>query len=171
MSEIIIYFSRKDENYVSGAIKKLTVGNTEVAAGILQKLTGAKQFKLEPIQEYSPNYNECILQAQSDQRRDARPELKSYPENLDQYDVIYLGFPNYWGTMPMAVFTFLERFDFTGKTIFPFSAHEGSGMGNSEADIERLCPGATLGKGLALQGGNVKYAEPAIQKWLEEMKI
>lgn len=170
MSAIIIYFSRKDENYVSGVIKNLPVGNTEVAADILQRLTGAEQFKLEPIQEYSKDYNECIAQAQADQRRDARPELKAYPESLAKYDTIYLGFPNYWGTMPMAVFTFLEHFDFTGKMISPFCTHEGSGMGNSEADIKRLCPGAVLGKGLALQGGNVRYAEPAIQEWLEEMK-
>lgn len=118
MAEIIVYFSRKDENYVSGTIKKLDIGNTEVAAGFLQKLTGAELFKLEPMQEYSKNYNECIAQAQADQRRDARPELKTYPENLTQYDTIYLGYPNYWGTMPMAMFTFLEHFDFTGKTIF-----------------------------------------------------
>lgn len=109
MSEIIVYFSRGDENYVSGEIRKLTVGNTEVAAGMIQKLTGADLFRLEPIQEYSKDYNECIAQAQADQRRDARPELKAYPENLEEHEVIYLGYPNYWGTMPMAVFTFLER--------------------------------------------------------------
>ena len=120
MADIIVYFSRKDENYVSGAIKNLTVGNTEVAADILHDLTGADLFKMEPIQEYSKDYNECIAQAQADQRRDARPELKVYPESLDGYDTVYLGFPNYWGTMPMAVFTFLEHFDFTGKVIFPF---------------------------------------------------
>lgn len=170
MSAIIVYFSRKDENYVSGTIRKLDVGNTQVAAEFLQKLTGAELFKLEPMQEYSKDYNECIAQAQADQRRSARPELKSYPEELAGYDTIYLGYPNYWGTMPMAVFTFLEHFDFTGKTIFPFCTHEGSGMGNSAADIKRLCPGAQIGKGLALKGGSVNYAEPAIREWLEEIK-
>ena len=170
MAEIIVYFSRKDENYVGGTIRKLDIGNTEVAAGFLQKLIGAELFKLEPMQEYSKDYNECIAQAQADQRRGARPELKTYPENLTQYDTIYLGYPNYWGTMPMAVFTFLEHFDFTGKKIFPFCTHEGSGMGNSEADIRRLCPGAQIGKGLALKGGSVNYAQPEITKWLEEIK-
>lgn len=168
MADIIVYFSRKDENYVSGAIKNLTVGNTEVAADILHDLTGADLFKMEPIQEYSKDYNECIAQAQADQRRDARPELKVYPESLDGYDTVYLGFPNYWGTMPMAVFTFLEHFDFTGKVIFPFCTHEGSGMGRSEADIRRLCPGATVAKGLAIHGGSVKEAEPDIRKWIEK---
>lgn len=93
MASIIIYFSRNGENYVSGAIKDLKVGNTEIVAGMLQKLTGADLFKLEPVKEYSKDYNECIAQAQADQRRNARPELKSYPESLDEYDTIYLGFP------------------------------------------------------------------------------
>ena len=118
MAAIIVYFSRKGENYVSGTIKKLAAGNTEAAANILQKLTGAETFKMQPVQEYSKDYNECIAQAQADQRRNARPELKAYPESLDAYDTVYLGYPNYWGTMPMAVFTFLEHFDFNGKTIF-----------------------------------------------------
>lgn len=166
MSSIIVYFSRRYENYVSGTIRNLAVGNTEIAAGILKELTGAESFKLEPIQEYSRNYNECISQAQADQRRNARPELKTYPESLSEYETIYLGYPNYWGTMPMCIFTFLEHFDFTGKTIFPFCTHEGSGMGNSEEDIRRLCPGAIVKKGLALHGGGVKNAEPAIRKWL-----
>lgn len=168
MAAIIVYFSRKDENYVSGTIKKLAVGNTEVAANILQKLTGAETFKMQPVQEYSKDYNECIAQAQADQRRNARPELKAYPESLDAYDTVYLGYPNYWGTMPMAVFTFLEHFDFTGKVILPFCSHEGSGMGNSETDIKRLCPTAEVKKGLALRGGSIQYSEPEIKKWLKE---
>lgn len=168
MAAIIVYFSRGDENYVSGEIKELTVGNTEVAANILQKLTGAEIFKMQPVQEYSKDYNECIAQAQADQRRDARPELKNYPESLDGYDTVYLGYPNYWGTMPMAVFTFLEHFDFSGKTIFPFCTHEGSGMGRSESDIRRLCPNAEVKKGLALCGGSVHHSEPEIRRWLEE---
>ena len=102
-----------------------------------------------------------------DQRRDARPELKQYPEEFEKYDTIYLGFPNYWSTMPMAVFTFLEHFDFTGKTICPFCTHEGSGMGSSEADIRRLCPGAKLKKGLAIRGGRAGSAEPEIRRWLK----
>lgn len=167
MAGIIAYFSRKDENYVGGTIKNLTVGNTETAADILKWLTGADSFKIQPVQEYSKNYNECIAQAQSDQRRNARPELKAYPESLDAYDTIYLGYPNYWGTMPMAVFTFLEHFDFTGKTICPFCTHEGSGMGSSEADIRRLCPGADVKKGLAIRGGSVQQAEPEMKKWLD----
>ncbi|MDO5422395.1 MAG: flavodoxin [Eubacteriales bacterium] len=166
MAKLIAFFSRRDENYVNGVIKTLEIGNTERAAGIIQKLTGADLFQIEPLQEYAKDYNTCIAQAQSDQKRNARPELKAYPESLDAYDTIYLGFPNYWGTMPMAVFTFLEHFDFTGKTIKPFCTHEGSGMGNSEKDIRKLCPTAKLEKGLPIHGGSVGRAEKEIEKWV-----
>lgn len=109
--KLIAFYSRADENYVNGTIKKLDTGNTEIAAGIIQELTGADMFKIDQVQEYAKDYNTCIEQAQADQKRNARPELKEYPENLEQYDTIYLGFPNYWGTMPMAVFTFLGQRD------------------------------------------------------------
>lgn len=170
MAAIIAYFSRRDENYVNGMIKKLDVGNTEAAANILQKLTGADIFRMQPVQEYSKDYNECIAQAQADQRRDARPELKAYPESLDGYDTVYLGYPNYWGTMPMAVFTFLEHFDFSGKIIVPFCTHEGSGMGHSESDIRQLCPNAEVKRGLALRGGSSPHFETEIRRWLNLKK-
>lgn len=164
--KLVVFYSRADENYVSGMIKDLDIGNTEIAAGIIAELTGADLFKIEQLQAYSKSYNECIAQAQADQKRNARPELKSYPETLDNYIEIYLGFPNYWGTMPMAVFTFLEHFDFSGKIIKPFCTHEGSGMGSSVSDIRMLCPDSKVEKGLALRGGNVKMSKTEIKKWI-----
>lgn len=164
--ELIAFYSRADENYVNGMLKPLKTGNTEVAAGIIRDLTGADLFKIEQAHPYAAGYNDCIAQAQEDQRRNARPELKSYPESLDGYDVIYLGYPNYWSTMPMAVFTFLEHFDFDGKTIRPFCTHEGSGMGSSVGDIRRLCPGATVEKGLAIRGSSVGQSKRDIEKWI-----
>lgn len=164
--ELIAFYSRADENYVNGMLKPLKTGNTEVAAGIIRDLTGADLFKIEQAHPYAAGYNDCIAQAQEDQRRNARPELKSYPESLEGYDVIYLGYPNYWSTMPMAVFTFLEHFDFDGKTIRPFCTHEGSGMGSSVGDIRRLCPGATVEKGLAIRGSSVGQSKRDIEKWI-----
>lgn len=164
MAKLIAYFSRADENYFNGALKTISVGNTEIAAQKLQELTGADLFKIDPVQQYSKDYNECIEQAKQDQKRDARPELKEYPESLDQYDTIYLGFPNYWGTMPMAVFTFLEYFDFSGKTICPFCTHEGSQMGHSEQDIKKLCSGAKVEKGLPIHGSDVNKADDLLKK-------
>lgn len=168
MAQLIVYFSREGENYVNGTIKNLQVGNTEIAAKMIQDYTDADIFKMEPNVPYSEDYNECIAQAQDDQRRDARPELKEYPKSLEKYDTVYLGYPNYWGTMPMAVFTFLEHFDFTGKTIAPFCTHEGSGMGHSEEDIKRLCPGAVVKKGLAIHGASVSRSEKDIKEWIEK---
>lgn len=164
--KLIAFYSRADENYVSGMIKDLDIGNTEIAANIIAELTGADMLKIEQLQPYSKNYNECIAQAQADQKRDARPELKDYPETLDNYSVIYLGFPNYWGTMPMAVFTFLERFDLKGKIIKPFCTHEGSGLGSSMNDIKKLCPEAQVEKGLAIRGGSAERSKSEIKKWL-----
>ena len=168
MAALIVYFSRAGENYVNGTIRDLAVGNTEVAAGLLQELTGADCFRIEPCQPYAKDYDTCIEEARADQRRDARPEPKRYPASLEGYDTLYLGYPNYWGTMPMAVFTFLEHFDLTGKTILPFCTHEGSGLGGSVEDIRRLCPGARVGRGLAIHGGSAGSAGPALRKWLEE---
>ena len=154
--EMIVFYSRADENYVSGQLRQLPVGNTEVAA--------------EMIQPYDKSYNKCIAQAQDDQRRDARPALKAYPQGIGDCEVVYLGYPNYWSTMPMAVFTFLEHFDFVGKEIRPFCTHEGSGLGSSVSDIQRLCPGATVRKGLAITGGSAARSQKEIEKWLHSMK-
>ncbi|MGN1140412.1 MAG: flavodoxin [Oliverpabstia sp.] len=164
--KLIVFYSRADENYVNGMIKTLEVGNTEVAAGIIKELTGADIFRIEQLIPYDKSYNECIAQAQEDQKRNARPGLKCYPDSLSEYDVIYLGYPNYWSTMPMAVFTFLEHYDLTGKTIKPFCTHEGSGMGSSISDIKKLCPGAKVEKGLAIRGGSVERSRKEIEKWV-----
>ena len=163
---LIAFYSRADENYVNGQLKMLQVGNTQKAAELIQKLTGAQLFKIEQETPYAKDYNECIEQARADQNRDARPKLTAYPEGIDGYDCIYLGFPNYWGTMPMAVFTFLEHFDFTGKTIKPFCTHEGSGMGNSVRDIKRLCPGANVDAGFAIHGADAEKVKAQLEKWV-----
>jgi flavodoxin len=164
--DLIVYFSRKGNNYVNGSIKDLPVGNTEVAARLIQEITGADMFQIDPVIEYNADYRLCTEEAQSDKNKNARPEFKNVPDSITEYDTIYLGYPNYWGTMPMHVWTFLEKFDFTGKTIKPFCTHEGSGMGNSESDIKKLCPGAKVEKGLAIQGGSVSGAKGTIEKWI-----
>lgn len=161
---LVAFYSRADENYVNGQIKTLKTGNTQVAAGIIEKFTEADVFKIQQLKPYSKSYNECIAQAQADQRRNARPELKDYPDSIDSYDVIYLGYPNYWSTMPMAVFTFLEHFNFDGKIIRPFCTHEGSGLGSSISDIKKLCPGAIVEEGLAIQGCRVEQVQEKIKK-------
>lgn len=164
---LVAFYSRADENYVNGQIKTLKTGNTQVAAGIIERFIEADVFKIQQLKPYSKSYNECIAQAQADQRRNARPELKDYPDSIDSYDVIYLGYPNYWSTMPMAVFTFLEHFDFGNKIIKPFCTHEGSGMGSSINDIKKLCPNAKVEKGLAIHGGSVERSQKDIENWVK----
>lgn len=164
--KLIAYYSKTGENYVSGAIKRLKTGNTEIVADIIKQLTGADTFKIEQAVPYSDNYNECIAQAQADQRKNERPQLVKFPESIDDYDEIYLGYPNYWSTMPMAVFTFLEHFNFDGKTIKPFCTHEGSGLGSSISDIKRLCPKAKVEPGLAIRGGSAEKSKQEIEKWV-----
>jgi flavodoxin len=164
--KLIAFYSRADENYVNGMIKNLKVGNTEVVADMIREMTGADLFKMEQTKPYAADYNECIEQARIDQRENARPALNHYPENFDEYDVIYLGYPNYWSTMPMAVFTFLEQLNFNGKIIKPFCTHEGSGMGSSVRDIEKACPGAEVKRGLAIRGSSVERARDEIEQWI-----
>lgn len=165
MAALIVYYSRAGENYFCGALRRVQTGNTEVAAQMIHSLTGAPLFKIEPLYPYSDSYNDCIAEAQADQRAGARPELKACPENLDGYDEIYLGYPNYWGTMPMAVFAFLERYDLSGKVIHPFCTHEGSGMSGTEGKIAQTCPGATVCKGLAIHGSHIEDSRKTIQSW------
>ena len=131
MKSIVIYFSRAGNNYVNGEIKELKIGNVEIIANKIAELTNSDTFKIEQQHPYSNDYSECIDQAKRDQRTEARPELKEMPNYLDKYDVIYLGYPNFWGTMPMAMFTLLENINLDNKIIKPFCSHEGSGLGRS----------------------------------------
>ncbi len=163
---LIAYFSRADENYFSGAMRYVKVGNTEIVCDIIKRLTGADSFRIEMKEPYSPVYMTCIEEAKRDLRAKARPELVSVPDSLDGYDTVVLAYPNYWGTMPMAVFTFLEAFDLSGKTILPLCTNEGSGMGSSERDIKMTCPGADVKKGLPVTGSEAANAEASVRKWL-----
>ncbi len=165
---LIAFFSRADENYFGGAMRYVKVGNTEIVCGIIKELTGADSFKIEMKTPYSPVYMTCIEEAKKDLRANARPELVSYPDSLGEYDTVILAYPNYWGTMPMAVVTFLEKYDFSGKTILPLCTNEGSGMGSSERDIRKYAPGAELKKGLSVTGSQAADAKGAVQKWLAE---
>lgn len=166
MSTLIAFYSRADENYFCGAYRRIAVGNTEKAAEMLSEITGGKLLKLEQAKPYSDNYNECIAQAKKDLESNARPAVLGLPDNLSEYDEIYLGYPNYWGTMPMAVYTFLEKYDFSGKTIHPFCTHEGSGLSDTVNDIKKTAKGAQVANGLAIHGSSVDSAMPELEKWV-----
>ena len=163
---LIVFFSRADENYFGGAMRYVKVGNTEIVVNDMKEMIDADTFKIEMKNPYSPVYMTCINEAKQDLRAKARPELVSMPASIDEYDTIVLAYPNYWGTMPMAVFTFLENFDFSGKTILPLCTNEGSGMGGSERDIKKTCPGANVKSGLSVTGSEAANAAGRVKKWL-----
>ena len=164
---LIAFFSRADENYFGGAMRYVKVGNTEIVADIIKDLIPADSFKIEMKNPYSPVYMTCIEEAKKDLRAKARPELVSMPESIDEYDTVILAYPNYWGTMPMAVYTFLENFDFSGKTILPLCTNEGSGMGSSEREIKKTCPGAVVKKGLPITGSAAANSKSSVERWLK----
>lgn len=166
---LIAYYSREGNNYVSGRILNLPIGNTEVVAKMIQEMTKGEVFRIETVNSYPEDYTETTEAAQKEKHDNARPELSSHIENLDSYNVIFLGYPNWWGTMPMPVFSFIEEYDFSGKTIVPFCTHEGSGLGHSEKDIAKLCPQARLLKGLAIQGSRVNAANIDVENWLSKI--
>ncbi len=168
---LIAYFSRKGNNYLGGSIKNLPIGNTEVVANKIQAMTGSHLFQIQTAKSNSEDYTETTIVAQDELSADARPELAEMVGSINSYDVIYLGYPNWWGTMPMAVFAFLESYDFSGKTIVPFCTHEGSGMGRSERDIKKLCPGAKVLSGLAIKGSSVGRADKDLANWLKKLGL
>ena len=168
---LIAYYSRRGENYLDGNIVNLPVGNTEVAAKMIQERVGGDLFRIDTVKDYPADYTRATEVAQDELGRSFRPELARDVDNLDDYGVVFLGYPNWWGTAPMAVFTFLEAHAFAGKTILPFCTHEGSGLGHSERDLKAACPGANVLKGLAIKGGNVRNAGPALETWLRQATV
>ncbi|MBQ9161458.1 MAG: flavodoxin [Methanobrevibacter sp.] len=168
MADLVIYFSRSGENYFGGQLKNIEKGNTEVIAEYIQELSGADLFKVEPAVEYPADYMQCIDVAKKEQQDGARPEIKETLDDISSYDTIYIGFPNWWGTLPMAMFTQLEQLDFSGKTVKPFVTHEGSGFGSSARDIKKLCAGADIKKGLSIPGANVGSAKDLVSAWIKE---
>lgn len=161
---LIAYYSRRGQNYVGGNIEDLPIGNTEIVAQKIEKLTDGDMFRIDTVKQYPADYTACTEVAQRELRENARPRLMDKVDGMEQYDTVFLGYPNWWGTMPMGVHTFLESYDFAGKTIIPFCTHEGSGMGRSVADIQRICPSATVLEGMAIQGSNAARADREVEK-------
>ena len=164
---LVVFFSHAGENFFAGEIRYIEKGNTHIAAEILADICKADIFEIKSVNPYSDKYKECVEQAKNEYQTNARPQLC---EDIDiaTYDMIFLGYPNWCGTMPMPVWTFLEAHDFTGKVICPFCTNEGSGLANSEKDIEKLVPSAQRKAGLAIRGSQVQDARTELEKWVSE---
>ncbi len=163
---LVIYYSRADENYEVGNITK---GNTEIIAEMIAKKTGGTLLQVEPAKAYPKSYNDCINVAKKELAQNARPEIKPVKINPEDFDEIYVGYPVWWGEMPMPMFTFFEKYKLQGKTIHPFVTHEGSGI----SGLKRLkdVTGAKVTPGLAIYGhvaqNDRKQAEKEVDDWLK----
>ncbi len=165
MKILIAYYSRAGENYFGGSIREIKVGNTEKVALAIKNMVGGDIFKIEEVEPYPCEYRAATIQARNDLKNNKRPKLK---DNIDisSYDVVYLGYPNYWGTMPVAVYSFLESHDFTGKTIYPFCTHEGSGLSNTVNDIKKTVPASIVNPGYEIQGSHVDECGATLAGWI-----
>lgn len=164
---LIIYYSRTGENYWNGSIRYLDKGNTEIVAEYIQNAVGGDLFKVETVKDYAEDYYKCTEEAQAELRAQARPELKRYLDDIDGYANVFVCGPCWWGTFPMAMFSLLERLDFHGKKVMAVMTHEGSGLGNCESDLIRVCTGATFGRGISVHGAEVARAERGVEAWLK----
>lgn len=165
---LIVYYSRKGENYWNGSIKNIAKGNTERVAEFIQQAVGGELFEVDTVQPYHQDYYQCIDEAKKELHDHARPAIKAYPDSIEEYDTIFVGYPNWWGTMPMCMFTFLEKYDLTGKTIIPFCTNEGSGMGSSEYDLKKICKGAVVKSGLSVHGAEAEQSASKVIAWAKK---
>ena len=165
---LTVYYSKKGENYFGGVIKSISKGNTEIVAEMIQKNVGGDIFEIDREIPYPDNYKECVKESVKEMKENARPKLKEYLEDLDKYDTIFVGYPNWCGTMPMVLFTFLENYDLSSKKIIPFCTNEGSGMGSSMSDLNRICKGAKVMDGLSIKGSDASTSEEKVAKWAKE---
>jgi flavodoxin len=141
-------------------------GNTRAVAAMVREIAGGEVFEIAATEPYPKDYEEVKERAKREQEAGARPRLKAHLADPSSYDVVFVGYPNWWGTMPMPVMTFLAENGFAGRTVIPFCTHEGSGLGRSEDDLARLCPKAQRLEGLAIRGRSAKDARGEVAKWL-----
>lgn len=166
---LVVFFSRTGENYAVGNIEK---GNTHIIAEMIAKESGGKLFRIETVKPYPDEYKACVEIAKTEKENNVRPEVKG-DVKVEDYDVIFLGHPNWWEDMPMAVYTFIEKHNWNGKTVVPFCTHEGSGLSGTERKLKNACKGATVSEGLAIKGtiaqNSQAQARQSVKKWLESI--
>lgn len=169
---LIAYFSRAGENYSVGVIEK---GNTELLAEIIADETGGDMFRIEPVVPYPEGYEDTKAIATQERTDNACPEIQTKIENFDDYDVVFVGYPIWWGDMPMIMYTFLESYDLTGKVVIPFNTHEGSGQAQTVSSIRKECNTASVMNGFSVRGSvaqnNVDTARETVQQWLSDNRF
>lgn len=168
---LVAFFSRAGENYAVGNITK---GNTHIIAEMIAETTSGEEFRIEPLTPYPDEYKACVDLAKQELNAKARPEIRD-DIRVEDYDVIFIGYPNWWGDMPMPVYTFIEKHNWQGKTVIPFCTHEGSGLGGTAAKLAQACVGATVLNGLAVRGKTAQNsreeARKAVTAWLSSLQF
>ena len=179
---LIAYFTRADNVKIDpdiDAVASASInikgssynGNVAILADYIKDDTGGDTFSILTSEYYPTNYRDSTNVAKEEQSSDARPELSNHVENMEDYDIIFLGYPNWWGGLPMPVYTFLEEYDFSGKIIIPFASHEGSGLGNGPSEIAEICPDAQIMDGFAARGTEVSSSKADIETWITSLDL
>lgn len=165
MKNLIIYYSRRGQNYVNGSIKSLDKGNAELISEFIQNAVDADVFEVDTVKPYDKDYMVCIEEAKAELRAKARPELKEMLSDISEYDNIFIVGPNWWGVYPMAIYTQLEALDFSGKTVHYVVTHEGSALGGVPKTMKSACKGAKIGASLAVHGGSAPSSKAQVESW------
>jgi len=168
---LLVYFSRAGENYYYGGRSQLEVGNTEVMASMISRLIKCEVYRITPVNPYPDDYEETVARNVQEQNANARPAIAQPLTSIAAYDIVLLGSPIWNVRAPMIMTTFVEGFDFTGKTIFPFVTYAVSGLGTVIRDYTKSCRGATVGEGLAVRGEEVRGADDTIESWLQRIHL
>lgn len=168
---LVAYFSLAGEQYGFGVIEE---GNTSIIAHMIAEETGADLFEIEPVTPYPETYDELLEVSEEERDQNARPEIADTVQNMETYDTVFIGYPIWWGDMPMIVYHFLESYDFSGKTVIPFCTNAGSGLADTEQTIQDLT-GADLLDGFAIAGETAQNdresAREQVEEWLTEIGI
>ena len=179
---LIAYFTRvgntdfpDDVDAISSASLNLRngtlAGNTELIAAMIQQETGGELFRIQTEKKYPVDYNALVDYGQEEPDEDSRPVLQSHVENMEEYDVIFLGYPNWWFNMPMAVYSFLEEYNLSGKTIIPFCTHGGSRFSDTISKLEEILPDSTILEGFEVHGERAADAEDDVAAWIDKLGI
>ena len=163
---LIVFFSHAGENYAVGNIK---VGNTKLVADEIQKVTGGDEFEIVAERNYDMPYASLTKLAKEEQERNEKPAFKGEVKDIDQYNTVFIGGPVWWGTYPQVMFSFFDKYDLNGKTIIPFTTHEGSGLGSVVEDLKKLYPNATFKEAFSIYGHETRNDLSKVDKWIKSL--
>ena len=163
---LIVFFSHAGENYAVGNIK---VGNTKLVADEIQKVTGGDEFEIVAEKNYNIPYASLTKLAREEQERNEKPAFKGEVKDIDQYSTVFIGGPVWWGTYPQVMFSFFDKYNLNGKTIIPFTTHEGSGLGNVVEDLKKLYPNATIKEAFSIYGHETRNDLSKVNKWIKSL--